>query len=209
MKIFNSFLILLTVSFFLGGCSANKLLSSWNDNSIGDYSISTVLIVGVAAHDETKRRIYEDTFTDSLNAAGTKAVASYTLSKQTVEPSEIEKELRAVVKKAKAKTVLITHVVSAKEKDVYIPSTRIVGTNSYSNDYLYHYYSFIYNSVSAPGSYVSKTQVILESNLYDVQTEKLIWTARTESIDPVMTRKYYQQLIDLFLSDLSHSNLIK
>jgi len=189
----------------LSSCSASRLLSSWNDSSFGESSIATVLIVGIA-RDETKRRIYEDTFVDGLSLANTKSVPSYTASKQSIEPSE--KALREVVKKTGVKTVLITHVVSENEKEFYQPSNIMHGTNNYSTPGLYRYYPFIYNSVFSSDSYTSTTKVVLETNLYDVKTDKLIWTARSESIDPVMTRKYYQQLIDLFLDDLATKNLL-
>ena len=178
-------------------------MSSWNNESYEEFPIAPVLVIGVTKNDETKRRIYEDTFADSLNSAQTKAIASYTFSKQSIQPNE--KALREAIKKTKAKTILITHLVSNIEKDAYVPSSVAIGTNSYSG--LYSYYPFVYNSVGS-GSIVSTTKVVLETNLYDVETEKLIWTARTESIDPVMTRKYYQQLIDLFLNDLNSKNLL-
>jgi hypothetical protein len=198
-------LALLLFCTILSSCSANRLLSSWSDSYFEESSIAPVLIVGIA-RDETKRRIYEDTFVDSLTLAKTKSVASYTASKQSIEPNE--KALREVVKKTGAKTVLITHMVSENEKDFYQPATIVHGTNSYSTPGLYRYYPFIYNSVFTSGSYNSTTKVVLETNLYDVETEKLIWTARSESIDPVMTRKYYQQLINLFLNDLASKNLL-
>jgi len=72
------FLILLTNT-LLSSCSTNRLLSSWNDESFEQSSIATVLVIGVTKNDETKRRIYEDTFVDSLNSVQTKAIASYTL----------------------------------------------------------------------------------------------------------------------------------
>ncbi len=200
----HSFLLVLLTSIFLSSCSSNKLLSSWNNDSFEQFSIAPVLIIGVTKNDETKRRIYEDTFADSLNASQTKAIASYNFSKQSVQPSE--KSLRELVKKTKAKTVLITHLIGNTEKEVFVPSSVIIGTNTYGN--LYNYYPFVFNSVGDPGSYVSTTKVVLETTLHDVDTEKLIWTARTESIDPVMTRKYYQQLIDLFLNDLSNKKLL-
>ncbi len=197
------------ISLFLLGtlllnCSSSRLLSSTSDPSFKKTVIEPVLVVGVS-EDETKRRIYEDTFTDSFIATDSNAIASYTLSKEGIEPDEAA--LREVIKKSGAKTILITHLVSADEKDFYQPDNLTIGTKSYSSG-LYGYYPFIYQSVYSAGSYNSTTKVTLETSLYDIETEKLIWTARSQSIDPVMTRKYYQQLIDLFISDLKAKNLL-
>ncbi len=188
----------------LNGCSSSRLLSSRTDSSFDNASISTILVVGIA-EDETKRRIYENTFVGSFQAAGKKAVASYTVSKQSIEPTE--EALRAALKKSGAATILITHLVHENEKSFYQPTNMVIGTNSYPTG-LYHYYPFIYNSVYSAGNYVSTTKVVLETSLYKVSTEKLIWTARSESIDPVMTRKYYQELIDLFIQDMGKNNIL-
>jgi hypothetical protein len=189
----------------LSSCSASKLLSTWESETAAHFKTAKVLVIGVAK-DETKRRIYEDTFTDSLLTMHVDAVASYTASKQPIEPTE--KQLREVVQKSGCDSVLITHMVGASEKDFYQPHNIIVGTNSLGSYGLYGYYPFIYRSVYSSGSYVSTTKVVLETILYDVETEKRIWSARSQSIDPVMTRKYYQQLIDLFLSDLKNKNIL-
>lgn len=204
MKNLFQYLLIFLTSILLGSCSTNRLLSSWNDESYERSSIAPVLVLGVTKNNETKRRIYEDTFVDSLNGAQTEAIASYTLNKQSIDPTE--EALRKVIKKTKAKTILITHLVSDTEKAFFVPSSVVIGSNSYER--LYSYYPFIHNSVASSGSFVSTSKVILETSLYDVETEELIWTARTESIDPVMTRKYYQQLIDLFLNDLTSKKML-
>ncbi len=204
MKLIKTFPLVLLLGFILSSCTSNKLLSSWDDKSLEHHNLGKVLVIGVAQN-ETKRRIYEDTFVSSLTQAGTHAIASYTVTKQSIEPSE--KSLREVVKKTGVQSVLITHLVNKNEKDYYQPSNIILGTNSYTPG-LYGYYPFVYGSVYASGSYSSTTKVILETSIHDVKTETLIWTARSESTDPVMTRKYYQKLIDLFLHDLSRKNFL-
>lgn len=208
-----AFLILLC-SLLLSSCSANKLTSSWKHDSIGQYKMGTVLVIGVA-RDEIKRRIYEDTFVSSLTEAGVHAVPSYTVTKQSIEPSK--EALQEVLTKSQADTVLITHRIGRKEVEAYQRSALLIGSNNYygitgADGYygnsLYGYYPLIWNSVAPTGSYYEKITVMLETNLYDVKTEELLWSARSESTDPVMTRKYYQKLINLFLNDLKKDNLL-
>ncbi len=189
----------------LSSCSASKLLSTWESESAAQFKTSKILVIGVAKN-ETKRRIYEDTFTDSLISMKVDAVPSYSTSKQVIEPTE--EHLREAIQKSGCDSVLITHMVGASEKDFYQPNSMIVGSNDIRNYGLYGYYPFIYRSVYSSGSYITKTKVMLETSLYDVATEKRIWSARSESIDPVMTRKYYQQLINLFLSDLESKKIL-
>ncbi len=197
--------IILLCLLLLSSCGGNKLLNTWQIESPEQYRLDHILVVGVARN-ETKRRIYEDTFTDSFIASGVNAIASYTSSKQPIKPDE--KTLRAVVEKTKSRFVLITHIVNKNEQDYYQPRGRIFTTNSPVGYGLYGYYPYIFGSVYNSGSYVSSTKVVLESTVYDVLTEKRIWSAQSLSIDPVMTRKYYQQLIDLFLADLQKTKFL-
>ena len=198
-------LLFILLGTLLVSCSSSRLLSTWQSDNSSQFKPSTMLIMGIA-RDETKRRIYEDTFSDTFQTLGMKAVPSYTISKQPIEP--VEKTLREIVARSGCDSVLITHIVGASETDFYQRDSVIVGTNNLGDFGLYGYYPFIYNSIHGGGSYISTTRVVLESSLYDVQTEERIWSARSESIDPVMTRKYYQKLIDLFISDMKKKEIV-
>ena len=205
MRSLSPYLCLLLLTIFLTSCSANRLVSSWTDASLQQCRLGKILVVGIAK-DETKRRIFEDTFVSSLTQLDIPAIPSYTVCKQAIEPGSAG--LKAVVEKTRPNTVLITHHVG-KNEEAYHPQPQHL--NSISTHFphgLYEYYSDIYRSVYTASNYSSSTKVILETNLYGAQTEKLIWSARSQSIDPVMTRKYYQKLITLFLNDLGKQNNI-
>ncbi len=198
------FSLLLISLFLFSGCAANKILSSYSDKDVEQYALGRILVVGIARN-ETKRRIYENTFSESFRKRGVQSIPSYSVSKQSIEPSKAA--LMDAITKSSADTVLITHMLGQSEQEHYQPGTSFFyNGNTYNG--LFDYYPFVYNSVSLPGSYTNTTRVLLETNLYDVKSEKLLWTARTESIDPVMTRKYYQKLIDLFLGDLQENDLL-
>ncbi|MBU0944444.1 MAG: hypothetical protein KJ804_14530 [Proteobacteria bacterium] len=205
MRYNHTFFSLLLVTLLVTSCSANKLLFSWTDKSLDQYRLRKILVIGVAK-DETKRRIYEDTFVSSLTKIEVPAVPSYTVSKEAIKPST--EGLQEIIKRSEAGAVLITHLVGKNEEDALPPSLGLNAINTRFPYGLYGYYPVIYHAVYSIGNYSDNTKVVLETNLYDVRTEKLIWSARSQSIDPVMTRKYYQQLINLFLSDLEKQNII-
>ena len=197
--------LLLFSGFLLSSCSASKLISSWKDDSLGQYHLGKVLVVGITS-DETKRRIYEDSFVSGLSESGVLAVPSYTISKHSAEADE--KSLRETLAKSQATSVLITHMVDHEKSAFYQPSSTPIGTHGYYGNTLFGYYPLVWRSIPSSGSYVDTIKVMLETNLYDVKSENLLWSARSESTDPVMTRKYYRELIDLFLSDLKKSNVL-
>jgi hypothetical protein len=48
----------------------------------------------------------------------------------------------------------------------------------------------------------------LETNLYDVATEKLIWSSQVEAIDPTMTKVDFEEIVNLLIEGLRQKNLL-
>ncbi len=199
MKRLPTLFLLVVSSILLNSCSANTLLYSWHEGSLEQYRLQKVLVVGVA-QDETKRRIYEDTFVSSLTEKGIQATPSYTASNKVIEPGR--SALQEVIDKTGTRLVMITHLVGRNEGETFYHSQNISPQHDHFSHDLYTYYPATYHAIYTSDRSSGITQVILETNLYDVRTGMLIWSARSRSIDPVMTRKYYQDLIELFLDDL-------
>jgi hypothetical protein len=70
------------------------------------------------------------------------------------------------------------------------------------------YYPLAYREVYTPGYNYSVTTVNIESNLYDAENEKLIWSAQSKSVDPQMTKKYIDELVQIFAKDLKANSLL-
>ena len=198
--------LLFTVLLLLSACGASvKMIGSWTNDSMAGYHIDNVLVIGISRQDIT-RNLWEDTFVELLGKENIKAQASHiVMAGKVMEPDR--QSVISAVKKSGADTVLITRVVdskSVKEETpgvVYFePAPFYVGMN----DYFGHAYSSVY---SQPVS-VSKTTVRLESNVYDVATEKLIWTAQSEVIDPELLKTDFDKMVNVFLADLQKKKLI-
>ncbi|MEA2114927.1 MAG: hypothetical protein U9P36_06045 [Thermodesulfobacteriota bacterium] len=199
-------LIILLPLLFSGCAGRNKMTGSWKDPSFTGPVKGKVLVVGVA-HNDTHRRIFEDSLMVNLKAEGTDAVAGYTYEDDGVEPTKAA--ILAVVKQSGASTVLVTHVAGSEEKSQYFPA---IGATFIDPGYyggLYSYYPMVYNYVYMPAQTYSKEIVTLETGLYDASSGQLIWIGRSDAVNPEMTKKYYTGLTKLFVNDLRKNNLIK
>ena len=45
------------------------------------------------------------------------------------------------------------------------------------------YYSYAYTQFSRPGYYTTQTIVLLETNLYEVNTQELIWSMSSDTVE--------------------------
>jgi len=200
-------LLLVCTAVLFTSCASTKLTTSWFDTEYsGKNLLQDILIIGVSK-DETVRRLFEDRFVAILDQAGINAIQSYTLRASDIQPTQAAVE--EAVKEADAKFVLITRHLSTDTKEHYRPPERV---SVYADPYysrVYRYYPMAYREVYyTPGYSYEVTTVSMESNLYDASTEKLVWSAQSQSVDPKMTKKYIDVLIDVFTKDMKDKGLL-
>jgi len=168
-------IITLTLFSFYG-CVTTQIVSDWRDPSVtikeGDFKKVLVLAL---VENEGSRRIIEDKLVSLLK---TQAVASYSyLTKE-----DLAGTLDAAKEKIKKDGFdgIITMRLAKIEKDVnYVPGT-----------YPSHFYSpWSYGGYAAsmyydPGYYQVDDVYNVETNLYTLNPEKLIWSGVTSTINP-------------------------
>ncbi|RKZ66864.1 MAG: hypothetical protein DRQ44_06275 [Gammaproteobacteria bacterium] len=202
----------------LSSCANTKISQSWVEPN-HTKSYNDLLIIGIG-ESEQSRRAYESYFITELEEIKIEAVASYTLIKSD------EKMDRDTVLKAidglEIDAVLVTHMVAVDEETVYRPGGYGygyggVGYGGYGGGYyggghyggLYNYYPHVNSYVHNPGYYTTHETYTLESNLYDVASEELIWSARTRTFSPESVDEVIVDLTKLLIKDLEDKNLIK
>ena len=187
------------------GCGSTiKVTDSWIDANREGQRVQSIMVLGVAK-ETTSRRMFEDEFVQELQARGVNAIVSYRLLNGELTKQMIDD----AVTDAGVTTIMVTRSVDKKKETVYTPGTTTVygGYPGYYGSY-YGYYNHGYSAVSSPG-YVSEwITYVLESNLYDIATEELIWTARTEIDDPSSIAKAVDALTVVLTRDMQSHGLI-
>lgn len=156
----------------LNACSSvPKTTEIWMDEAYVGSRVNKVLVIGVAEK-ITFQTLFEGKFADQLEKKGIEAVPSYTvmqpnqsLSKATVLP---------LVEKLGIDTVIVTSLIDRKEKTVFY---------QVNSGNLYNYYNGMQSIYVKSGKTASyKVPIlVLKTNLYDVDTEKLVWSITSES----------------------------
>ena len=198
------FVILFSVTSLLmfAACAQKaKVTTSWVDPSLKGYGANDILVMGVSK-DETHLKLYENVFVDQFIKTGIRAMASHKVIGHVLEPDRDIVE--AAIKKSGASSVLITHLVDSKSETHTIP-----GTVHYQPSGFYGYYGRAYHSVYTPPSHVTRTVVRLESNLYDVSTSKLVWSAQSEAINPKLLRTDFERIVGPLIADMKKKGVMR
>jgi hypothetical protein len=115
---------------------------------------------------------------------------------------KLEKEkILNVVDKFNNDAVIITHLVGKEEKEVFTRSGS--GYGGY-----YGYYGWAYDYGRSPGYSGTVKSVRLATSLYGVKTEKLIWSGKSETLNPDSAKQVIDDVIKVVIKDLQKNNLL-
>ena len=204
-------MLLLGTAVLLTSCANTKISQSWVEPD-NKKSYNDILIIGIA-ESEQNRRAYESYFVEALREKGTEAEASYKLIKsdQKIDRETVAKAIEGM----EIDGVIITHMTAVDEETIYRPGMgySAVGYGAYGyggyGGGMYGYYPHVNSYVHSPGYYTTHETYTLETNLYDVVTEELVWSARSRTFSPESVDEVIVDLTKLLIKDLEEKNLIK
>ena len=192
-------------------CSLTNMNAVWKDPQYQGGKLKNVLVIGGSTN-QVVRRIFEDEFTARLKSRGTNAIQSYTIfpSENTLDKDAIESKSRDLGIDA----MLIARVVDTKTKRELTPAP----SNYYYRDvYFYDWpnrYSRFYSG-SFPGRYYndrvyySEYEVVnLETNIYETQNGKLIWSALSDTVLGGSSELEVSSIVGKIVKNLSENQLI-
>jgi hypothetical protein len=199
---------------FLMACSATKMVASWKEQGAAPKSYKKIAVVALTPTTANRASVEEAIVAD-LRAKGFKANATYNTFPMAAQINTIDMDRSVIEQKVRERVTsngfdaLLTLVLLDKTKEErYVEGSSIsVGAPVYSYPY-YGYYSYAYSTVYTSGYYTTSTSYFLETNLYDVATEKLIYTAQTKTEDPASIEKEAANLGKILVNDLTTKKVI-
>jgi hypothetical protein len=187
-------------------CSGtSKLTESWADPTYTPKPVSKFMIVGLG---ESSRRImlFEDYMARQFATRKGLEVIKGSSVKAT-ESGDVE-AFKNVVRGSGADLVSITRLIGVDEETAYVPgSTAYVPTTGYYG--MGPYYGSTYAMVNEPGYAVNYKIYKLETNVYDVKTEKLIWSGLSHTTDPADLEQAISSMAMVVVNDLVARKIIQ
>jgi hypothetical protein len=185
------FLTLLTALPLLG-CSATTIQSTWSDPTFAREPFDRVAVVALF-DTVAESRTFEQSAARELEQRGVDAVPAYTI---LGDESMLEQdELRAELASAGIDGILIYRLIAVDERNVYrnptpfltVPRTMVWGDPYYWYYYprwdYYSHWRSTWDVTRSRGYWESLAYVIVESSLYDAEMDRLVWTAKSETVD--------------------------
>ena len=179
----------------VGGCSSTRIVSTWRDPAIGPLQFHKV--VGVAlSRDATLRRLAEDAFVRAVGPGV--AVAGYAI----VPDDEIQdrERARARIEASGADGVVVFRVAGVEDRQTWVPPTYYGSA--------WGYWGWAAPVVYDPGYLRTDRVVQVETNAFAVADARLVWAARSETLNPEASRETIDEIVDAVVAKMREARLL-
>jgi len=198
---------ILVFSLLLSACSptTSNVVKRWNDPDYQGPALEKILVIGIVK-DNAKRQSFEKNFSSMITTSNRSAIASYTVL-ANLQSTNKKKQILAAVRKTDADGVLIVTLLRVSKVERDDPAT--YSYNPMGGYGLYDSYDRSHSLVYNPGYTRTNTRVYLSTKLFSVATEKMIWSATTESFNPSSPATVTRELEKMVISDMQKSGMLK
>jgi hypothetical protein len=186
-----AFLVLLS-------CGSNKtqIVKSWKSPDVsvekGEYK---KILISVLVKDEETRQFVEDRIVKTNSAF----YASHPIFKSKEIMQNVERS-KALLKEQNFDAVITMQLVKTDVTDRFVPDT--------FNGGYWGYHNYYYAGFWEPGYYREENSYLIETNVFSLKEDKLLWAGITSTIDPKTLEKAIDEILNEVRSQMIKDKLI-
>lgn len=197
-------LFVIGFSLLLFSCVSTKIEKTWRDpDTTVDMSQVTKVLVVALLKEETNRRIAEDQMVTYMKGKG---VASYSYGKVNTNTMN-EQQIAAQLKQDGFDAAVTMRLVDVSKDVTYTPG-------SFSTYPVYYrtfggYYVRSWQGYSTPDRYNTTKTYTVETNIYSLKQNKLVWSGITSTTDPNKVSKMMLEVADVLYKRMVKEGFVK
>lgn len=197
LKWFGFLLILAVLNM---SCAGTKITPQYIDDAYNGKvsNFLVIALIGSPAH----QRNFENKVVSQLHSIGVDAVSSAEVMEMPSDLVLTKEMIVNAIQQHRNDAVIISQLIGKEAKDLYRPGAANLG--------YYQYYSAgLYRLLGKDSKISTSTKVWLETELFDVKTEKLIWSGISETLahDPLQG-EITSDVVKALVDELKKSRLI-
>jgi hypothetical protein len=179
-----------------GGCSSATITNTWKDPGLTGPIHFNKIVALVIYQDGTIRRAAEDAMVENIGPE--RSVAAYNVV--TEDDRRDVQKLKAKLQAAGIDGAVTMKLVDKKNQTTYVP-----GSPGYGSFYGYYGYT---GYAGTPGYFVTDTIATVETRIYSVAEDKLLWSATTETYNPSNVRDNIRDIAKVIGDELRKEKLV-
>lgn len=206
-------IITFVAAIVLAGCApGTQITGSWkNPDARTAANINTILVTALTGR-TTARQAVENDIAAALEERGYKTIKSIDVMPPTFTGNRTpdREELLSRISDSGADAILTVALIDKETETRYVPGS--AGYTPFPRFGYYGtfsgYYNTWYPTLYDPGYYEKEKVYFIETNLYDVETEALLWSAQSETYDPSSLPNFAKEFSEVVVSRLERDELL-
>jgi hypothetical protein len=206
MKLSIRILVVILLTLTLAWAKSTKYVSVFLSPNAGPGELSGKKVAAfVVLPEPTMREGREETLASELRQRGLDCIAGY-----MVLPGELvrnQAKAKEFLLKAKISGAVLIRLVSDREITTYSP-----GTVWYNQPYypsFWGYWNYGWSAVYTPGYEYTDRVITLETLIYSIEKDQLLWAGRSESTNPKDIQKFVKELVDAAGKEMKKAGLVR
>ena len=202
------FLVLTAILFACGPSS--KITVSWISPEAQDAGPYNSIFIMVLAQNMSTSFDIEDRMAETIISRGNKAV----LSSSVFPPNLADtlnfgrQEMAEAIKRTGCDAVFVIAVLDVLKTETYHSGSAYYPMNYGMYGSYYGYYNYHYPYVYQQGYYSTDRTYYIETNFYDLATDKLLWSIQSEAHNPSSIESWFYEYSRQLLTELKKEGLI-
>ena len=200
-------LALAGLALLLGGCGTTTFTSTWKapDARPLQFAAGDKVVALVLSESASMRRSGEANLADVLDQRGFDAIAGYTILPEGAVNDEAR--AKAAIEASGAVAVVALRPMGSEKEISSTPAT-YYGGPGYGSFWGGGYYGYGWGGAYSPGSIRTDTYVSIETLIYDLRQNKLVWAGRTRTMNPSNVEGFIEELAKAVGKELRETGLI-
>jgi len=197
----NLILSLLVICTICSCGPSTKIEKSWVEPGarVAPDPQNKVMVIALVK-DETSRRVIEDELVKRIK---TPSVASYQFLTTEMIKAASDEALNNMITKEKFTHILLMRLADIEKETSYVPGT----TTGYYGGYGM-YYGYGAAMYSTPGYYTTDKNYFIETTIYSVSPNKLLWTGTTKTVNPSKVNKAVNEIADVVVAKMKQDGFL-
>ncbi len=211
MKFKVKYTVVLIFSIMLSSCANTKFTKQWIDEDFNEEPYDDILVL-VVADKMGNRQDAENYIVEKLGETGINAMQSYDIlpKTETIDAEAVDKAIDGLQLDA----VIVMYATGVTEEEYFVPTRRFGVYSGYGYGHahygsFYNYYPHAVNYVYIPGYDNTHFVVALETSLFDLKTNKMVWSGQSNTFAPDSVDDVIHNITVLTINELKKKKIIQ
>lgn len=203
----SKFSIQVLILLILTGCGTTKIVNSWKSDQLPDIRLKQVAVIALI-DDIAYRRAFENAFTSELQNLGVESYSGLNLF--PLDRKYSKEEMDQILNDKNVEAIIIVTTAGSERTKEYVPENNYPPYSMY-NYYGYYNYNYYdpYRYNRNPG-YYRETQIQkIEAVIFDRNTDKLIWTAKSQTTNPGSLIEFAKDVSTTLIKKMKEDRVVK